>query len=371
MKNNRKYNLEQLAKLEKLLSKPQKSYRVDMHLHTTYSADGTQTVEDAISRAKQHGFDIISIADHDSIDAYEKIFDSKSNGDFADLVIIPGIEFTVNYPEYHGRCHVLKYFFDLQDPGFKNNILQNKIAYNNRVNMWFQRIYENDTLKYFMESYNISLSIDEYKSFLSNHKTAEYATLMEYIFSKLAPKGINIWDVYDKAVKLNDTDVCEARQIAKKLALQKFYIKYKDQNIAQNYRKLRPILAPVGIDDYYYPEYKSSGSLSVNEFGQIDIKDLNNSGINILAHPDDSKLHLINGATDILAGLEINFRSRKEANKNVLNKVRELSSLITIGSDSHDVSNNSYDDIEFYCLSHEDLKNFVLKVKEKIFDPNV
>ena len=366
MKNNRKYNLEQLSKLEALLSKSQKLYKVDLHLHTTYSADGTQTVEEAILRAKQKGFNIISITDHDSIGAYEKIFDQKLNNIFEDLIIIPGVEFTVNYPEYEGRCHVLKYFFDLQDLGFRNNLLQNKTAYNNRIDIWFQRIKENDILKYFMESYNVFLSVEEYKSFLSNTRIAEYATLMEYIFSKLAPKGINVWDVYNKAVNLNNKDDCVPRRIAKELALQRFYTKYKDQDISQNYRKLRPILAPVGIDDNNYPKYKSSSSLSVNEFGQINIKDLNNSGINILAHPDNSKLYLANETTNIFDGLEINFRSRKEVNKDVLEKAREISSLITIGSDSHDFLNNSYDNMDFYCLSHADLEKFVLKIKEKL-----
>lgn len=37
-------------------------------------------------------------------------------------IIIPGIEFTVNFPEYKGRCHILKYFFDVDNEEFTLNV---------------------------------------------------------------------------------------------------------------------------------------------------------------------------------------------------------------------------------------------------------
>ncbi len=42
---------------------------IDLHIHTTYS-DGTDTVKELLEKAENKKLDIISITDHDSIDAY-------------------------------------------------------------------------------------------------------------------------------------------------------------------------------------------------------------------------------------------------------------------------------------------------------------
>lgn len=62
-----------LSRIKQLLLEHRDTYRVDLHLHTLYSSDGTQTVLQALKKAKEKHIDIVSIADHDSIRAYSEI----------------------------------------------------------------------------------------------------------------------------------------------------------------------------------------------------------------------------------------------------------------------------------------------------------
>ena len=61
---------------------------IDLHCHTTAS-DGALSPTELISLACERGIDILSITDHDSVDAYQQI---ASDGN--KLTVIPGIEFS-------------------------------------------------------------------------------------------------------------------------------------------------------------------------------------------------------------------------------------------------------------------------------------
>ena len=39
----------------------------DLHIHTTYSMDGTATVREALESARRAGLDVIAITDHDQV----------------------------------------------------------------------------------------------------------------------------------------------------------------------------------------------------------------------------------------------------------------------------------------------------------------
>jgi len=369
MKIDKEYNTLLLERIDGLISQNRNTYKIDLHLHTCYSSDGIQTVAQAILKAREKKFDIISITDHDTIDAYEEVIRERLYEDQTIPIIIPGVEFTVSYPSYEGRCHVLKYFFNTDDSRFISNLEQNQTAYRNRVGIWFQRVKENNVLQYFMKKYKIACSGKAYFDFLVTRpvKTPEYPTLMEYLYSLLGEKGVCVWDVYEKAIEMNDEDICELRKEKKRIALYRFYEKYRDQDISHNYRKLRPILAPVGIDDNDYPGYKSSGSLSVNEFGQVSIQELNNSGINILAHPDQNKLDCIDSLVDVLHGLELNHRSDEAANKAVFEKGRSISLSITKGSDKHVDTNELYENTHFYNISYSELQLLAMRARESLY----
>jgi len=66
---------------------------IDLHIHTT-SSDGSDEPEEILTKAQQSGLKYISITDHDSIGAYEKLKKIKIS-DYFKGRIIPGCEFSV------------------------------------------------------------------------------------------------------------------------------------------------------------------------------------------------------------------------------------------------------------------------------------
>lgn len=82
---------------------------IDLHIHTT-SSDGSDEPKDILIKAQTLGLKYISITDHDSIGAYEKLKDIKIN-DYFQGKIIPGCEFSV---VHNGKpIEVLGYGIDL------------------------------------------------------------------------------------------------------------------------------------------------------------------------------------------------------------------------------------------------------------------
>lgn len=83
---------------------------IDLHIHTT-SSDGSDEPKEILIKAQQLGLKYISITDHDSIGAYEKL--SKLNiSDYFYGRIIPGCEFSV---AHMGKpIEVLGYGIDLE-----------------------------------------------------------------------------------------------------------------------------------------------------------------------------------------------------------------------------------------------------------------
>ncbi len=65
--------------------------KADLHIHTTYSYDGTASLAAVLSRAKQVGLDVIAITDHDEIAGALKAMELASA---YGVELIPGIEIT-------------------------------------------------------------------------------------------------------------------------------------------------------------------------------------------------------------------------------------------------------------------------------------
>lgn len=84
--------------------------KVDLHIHTSCS-DGELTAMEIIDKAYNSGVSILSIADHDTIDAYsEELFNyAKSKN----IQIIPAVEISTKTK----KCgfHVLGYNFDMKN----------------------------------------------------------------------------------------------------------------------------------------------------------------------------------------------------------------------------------------------------------------
>ncbi len=83
---------------------------IDIHSHTTYS-DGSFSVEELLEKAQKIGLSLLSITDHNTIQAYFELQNSNIRKKF-DGEIISGIEITTTY---NGETiEVLGYGFDLE-----------------------------------------------------------------------------------------------------------------------------------------------------------------------------------------------------------------------------------------------------------------
>lgn len=68
---------------------------IDLHMHTHYS-DGTDTVEELLLKAEKEKIEIISITDHDSVDAYKDL-ENKNIRSLYSGKIITGTELKTHY----------------------------------------------------------------------------------------------------------------------------------------------------------------------------------------------------------------------------------------------------------------------------------
>lgn len=112
---------------------------IDLHTHTTYS-DGTYSVKELLTEAEKAGVTLLSITDHDKVDAYIEMnkFDIKEY--YTGKVII-GAEFSVSYQGK--RIEFLGYDFDIT-----------------KVKPWLDKMYDkekmlNDNMMEFNELYNL------------------------------------------------------------------------------------------------------------------------------------------------------------------------------------------------------------------------
>lgn len=80
---------------------------IDLHLHTNNS-DGDDSTKDIIRKAKEMDIEIISLVDHDTINAYDDLKDI----DTKDIKIVPAVELSCSY-DYEMR-DMLGYYIDIE-----------------------------------------------------------------------------------------------------------------------------------------------------------------------------------------------------------------------------------------------------------------
>jgi predicted metal-dependent phosphoesterase TrpH len=83
--------------------------KVDLHSHTNCS-DGFHSPEELVFKAKDVGIDILSITDHDSVNA---ISEAQAIGKKLGIEIIPGVEISSDLRG--AEVHILGYFIDIEN----------------------------------------------------------------------------------------------------------------------------------------------------------------------------------------------------------------------------------------------------------------
>jgi len=366
--NNYEFWEEYLKKLKieikELCLQKEKLY-IDFHMHSNYSADGKQDLKQILKTTKQKGFDIIAITDHDSIDVYDELYNMVKNR-LTKPLIIPGVELTMDNKEYGNQCHLLQLFINPKDMELIKNVNNNYQAMFKRSKIQFQRIKENKALQEIFKKNNIKVSIKKFFKYLNNNNLIpEYDTLTFYIMDKLKEKGITTFNVLNLLEKYNDEDIYEDRKKYKEVRYKKLKDKYNE--VKENYynsRFLLSMLAVREVDDDWWNK-PSSGSLSVNSYGQMKVDEITNKYKIFFAHPTEKSLKTVEKIiknNKSIIGLEENIRNKYININNFYDIISKYNLLRIIGSDSHDSKCTYYKDMEYYLIDSEYLLYLIEKV---------
>lgn len=90
---------------------------IDLHIHTTVS-DGVLSPKEVIDEAVKNNVKILSIADHDTIDAYSEEFLNYAKE--KKITVIPAVE--ISTKTKGGGVHVLGYNIDIYNQEFKDQL---------------------------------------------------------------------------------------------------------------------------------------------------------------------------------------------------------------------------------------------------------
>lgn len=81
--------------------------KVDLHLHTSFS-DGGKSVQDIFDIARANSVKVVSITDHNNIDAYSKLMSVNRHG----IKVVQGIEMDAHFDKMD--VHIVMYGFEVE-----------------------------------------------------------------------------------------------------------------------------------------------------------------------------------------------------------------------------------------------------------------
>ena len=377
--NNRKfwkkYNKKIEFQISELLKNKAKNNEedvlCDLHMHSNHSTDGKQTLQDIIEESIKYGFEIISITDHDSVSVYDDLYKMIKTHALPQNapIIIPGIEHTVSFKDYKTMCHILKYFVNPKSKAINGDIKKLNKSYYNRAKIQISRILQSSFYQEIFNNYKIKVGYKDFLKYLKrNHTIPDYAPLVDYLATKFNQAGLKTKELYRLVREYNDNDACLERQRLKNERFAYLDNKYQNIDVQDNRRFMLSILGVRGVDDAYFPEYPVSGSISVDEYGQVSIYNLNKQGIAVFAHPEHEKVNLISKVKNCAGGfwgLELNFKSKQEFFDELLVVANNQNLCVTKGSDRHKKDEPVYDDLSFYKIKTKVLQSLIEEKQER------
>ena len=208
----------------------------------------------------------------------------------------------------------------------------------------------------YVYKYDICISYDEYVDNLN--ELPDYKSLSVYLMNKLKEHNVSAMDILEKCKYYNKYDKCIDRKEKTSLRFKYLEDKYKEVDNSNNARLLLSVLGPRGVDDDYYLDYESTGSISVNSYNQICIEEINKKYPLVFAHPDNDKMNVVEKIinSNNFKGIENNISNKNED----IDKIKELknkySLVITKGSDTH--KDYIYDS-DFFKINKEGLLEII------------
>ena len=109
---------------EKLKKYTQNDYadkKIDLHIHTSFS-DGKASYAQILKSAKERGYEIISITDHNTVEVHQLVQDD---------ILITGAEFDCWFG--YVFIHLLAYGIDINNTEFKKFLAKNKLGTDHAV----------------------------------------------------------------------------------------------------------------------------------------------------------------------------------------------------------------------------------------------
>jgi predicted metal-dependent phosphoesterase TrpH len=107
---------------------------IDLHTHTTAS-DGRCSPAELVARAAAAGVTVLSVTDHDTVEACHEADDACAA---AGIAFVPGIEITATRDEVD--IHVLGYFFDPSAPGLRAFLTEQRQRRIDRIGRIIERL---------------------------------------------------------------------------------------------------------------------------------------------------------------------------------------------------------------------------------------
>jgi len=139
--------------------------KIDLHIHTSTGSDGNLSVEDVFKEAEKRGINLMSITDHDSMEAQERaIALAEEYG----IAYITGVELNVTF-QYPGGKPVsldfLGYQYDIGNQELRNKLQLMKRHRQGRARQILEKLnieFDKENIKRFNEQdlVNIQGSID-------------------------------------------------------------------------------------------------------------------------------------------------------------------------------------------------------------------
>ncbi len=165
---------------------------VDFHIHTNCS-DGVLNPFQVIDLAKANGVSVLSIADHDSIEAYTKDLLNYANDN--NIQLIPAVEMSTSF--YGVGIHVLGYGFDLDNEDLKSTLLTLKNA---RRDYLFNVAKALNNLGYYIDVERLALLPSVAKSHIALDVVSQDCNreLLMKEFGKIPSKGMFIESIMNE-----------------------------------------------------------------------------------------------------------------------------------------------------------------------------
>ena len=149
--------------------------KIDLHIHS-WNSDGSYSVEQIIQKALEAGVGIISITDHDVIEAYNEDAPSKNK-----IQILPGVE--IDALEKDVYYHVLGYGIDLNNTELIEFLKEN----NERLENVDRRLIDKMVIDH------PQLSLEEYEEYEYDHTLGGWKLLHYLVYKGLSK---DLWDSF-------------------------------------------------------------------------------------------------------------------------------------------------------------------------------